>query len=393
MFSQVARRLHAETNPLYRLRDELVRQGITITDLVSGNVNELGIVFPAEDLESVWIAASRQAKIYRPDSFGQPAAREAVSGYYRDRGVSIPPGNILLTPGTSIAYWYCFKLLADEGDEILCPQPSYPLFDYIAALSGTRLIPYRLLESDGWSIDLEHLESTLSTRTKAVVLISPHNPTGCIAGIHELEALAEIAARHNLAIISDEVFSEFLLEEVGLPRPAAFAAPLVLTLNGFSKMFALPGLKLGWLAVTGEEDKTRQALRALELISDTFLPVNEIVQAAVPGIFARGAGFLAQYRDEIRKRWQIAWRLISCSEAISFCSPRGGFYVTLKLKDAAEDTVAESILRSSHCLVHPGYYYDMKPHHIVLSFVHTPGLLESALPALLRTIEESRQKT
>jgi alanine-synthesizing transaminase len=378
MFSRIASQLHADTNPLYRLRDELLAQGNRIVDLVSGNVNEHGIVFPPELLEQVLIAAAPQCRIYSPDSFGQRLAREAIAGYYAAHGISIPADRVLLTPGTSISYWYSFKLLADEGDEILCPSPSYPLFDYIAALSGVRLIPYRLRERDGWQIDLEHLEASLSTRTRAVALISPHNPTGHVSSTEELAALASIAARHDLAIISDEVFSEFLLAPEPLPRPASFPAPLVLTLNGFSKMYALPGLKLGWMGVSGEEGKVRQALRALEIISDTFLPVNEVVQAAVPGIMEAGGPFVREYSAEISRRWADAGFILGNCSGIEFVPPRGGFYVTLRLARLAEDDAAERLLRKEGLLVHPGHFYDIPPHHVVLSFVQEPQLIQTA---------------
>lgn len=303
MFSRVASRLHGETNPLYKLRDEITSAGHAVVDLTSGNVTEQGILFPQPLLEGILTEASRRSRIYRPDSFGQMPAREAVSRYYLAQGIEIPPEQILLTPGTSLSYWYCFKLLADEGDEILCPRPSYPLFDYIAALSGVRLVSYRLDEEQQWAIDFANIENSISTRTRALVVISPHNPTGHVSTQNELDKIGELALRHDLAIIADEVFSEFLIERRTLPRPTGSRAPLVLTLNGFSKMFALPGIKFGWMAVSGEQEKVRRAMRALELISDTFLPVNEIVQAAAPDIFEQGRDFLDSYAGEIRRRW------------------------------------------------------------------------------------------
>ena len=209
-----------------------------------------------------------------------------------------------------MSYWYCFKLLAEAGDEILTPQPSYPLFDYIAKLCGVQLRHYRLREDRGWAIDLNHLEDQITTKTRAIVLISPHNPTGMVAGESDLRALAEIAARHNLPIISDEVFSEFLFGMESLPRPASTNAPLVFTLNGFSKMFALPGMKIGWIGLSGDPRLVSKSLSALELISDTFLPVNEIAQFAVPQIFQQGLGFLSDYRkwidaDAEPLRWKL----------------------------------------------------------------------------------------
>ena len=383
MFSRIASRLHGETNSLYRLRDGLRSQGVGVVDLISGNVTEYGIAFPQDLLEGVLVRASRQCQIYRPDSFGQMPARKAISGYYQERGVIIPAGQILLTPGTSISYWYCFKLLADEGDEILCPRPSYPLFDYIAALSGVKLVSYPLREGKRWSIDLERLDACISTKTRALVLISPHNPTGHVASEEEIRDLAEVAQRHDLAIISDEVFSEFLLQGGVLPRPAAGSAPLVFTLNGFSKMLALPGIKLGWMGVSGSPNRVEQAMRAFELISDTFLPVNEIVQAAVPEALREGSGFLAWHIGQVRNRWRQAQEILSSTPHCDFVSPEGGFYVTLRLPNLDEQQATMELLGKEHLLVHPGYFYDMEPHHLVLSFVQRAEVIEDALTRLV----------
>src|SRR5262249_9692076 len=174
--------------------------------------------YPAETLAEILKEAAEAARIYRPDSLGQRPAREAITQYYR--GLQISSDHVVITPGTSVSYWYCFKLLTENGDEILCPQPSYPLFDYIARLAGVYMRQYRLDEKHGWAIDLDHLESQITTGTRAIVLISPHNPTGMVASEDELQRVAEIAARHALAIISDEVFSEFLFGLDAFPRAA-----------------------------------------------------------------------------------------------------------------------------------------------------------------------------
>jgi alanine-synthesizing transaminase len=391
MFSRITEKLHGESNALYRLRDELKNQGHAIHDLISGNVNDQGFIFPQDLLEDILVRGSRECRIYHPDSFGQICAREAVSEFYGAVGHAIDPAHILITPGSSLSYWYCFKLLADEGDEILCPCPSYPLFDYIALLSGVRLIPYRLSESRNWSIDIEHLEACISTRTRAVVLISPHNPTGHVASPEEIAGLGEVAQRHNLAIISDEVFSEFLIQKDSLPRPAGSAAPLVFTLNGFSKMFALPGVKFGWMALSGETEKVRQAMRSLELISDTFLPVSEIIQASAPEIFEHGRSVADDFARRIRKCWKMADGALAASRRFQYANPDGGFYVTLRLEDLDEEQVAEAILKENFQLVHPGYFYDMNPHHLILSFVHTPEIIGDQFPKLRRAIEKQSE--
>jgi alanine-synthesizing transaminase len=388
MFSKIVSHLRGESNALYTLRDRLKSQGHEILDLISGNINDQGFVFPQNLLEEILIRGSRQSGIYQPDSFGQLPAREAVCDFYAGCGHAVTPDRVLITPGTSLSYWYCFKLLADEGDEILCPCPSYPLFDYIALMSGVKLIPYRLQETQSWNLDIEHLEACLSTRTRAVVLISPHNPTGHIASSEEISAVAEVARRHDLAIISDEVFSEFLFGEQPLPRPMDGAAPLVFTLNGFSKMFALPGLKFGWMAVSGTREKVREAMRALEFMSDTFLPVNEIMQASAPEIFRRGKEICAGFARGIHDCWKTAENFLAQSRNCSYIKPGGGFYVTLQIGDLDEEKVAETILQEKHMLVHPGYFYDMDPNHLVLSYVQNPEVMRHAYPGWLGTLED-----
>jgi alanine-synthesizing transaminase len=392
MFSRIVSQFHGESNSLYRLRNDLQAQGCRIRDVVSGNINEQGFVFPENCLEEALLRGSRACRIYKPDSFGQISAREAVSEYYRESGCEIDPGCILLTPGSSLSYWYCFKLLADEGDEILCPCPSYPLFDYIALLSGVKLIPYQLQETRNWSINIDQVEACISTRTRALVLISPHNPTGHVSSLEEIAALADIARRHDLAIISDEVFSDFLLQTERLPRAIGTGAPLVFTLNGFSKMFALPGVKFGWMTISGDSDKVSKAMRSLELISDTFLPVNEIIQAAAPGIFEAGKAVRKDFALRIRECWGITKTQLDSSPSCRYSAPEGGFYVTIQLPDLEEEQAAEAILRENHIMIHPGYFYDMKSNHLVLCFVQKPEELQRFLPEMLETLDRMTAK-
>src|SRR5215831_9985233 len=365
-FSDFAANLGGPKNPLYMLHERLKTEGSKVVDLVRGNVNEHGIVYPPDILAGILKNAADAARIYRPDSLGQRPAREAIAGYYS--GLKLSSDQVLITPGTSVSYWYCFKLLAENGDEILCPQPSYPLFDYIARLAGLYMRHYRLDESNNWAIDLAHLESQITAGTRAIILISPHNPTGMVADDEQLKGLAEIADRHGLPIISDEVFSEFLFGMDSFPRIAATGAPLVFTLNGFSKMFALPGIKIGWMAITGEESLVKKSIAALDLISDTFLPVNEIAQFAVADLFLQGKDFLEQH-----KQWVFRCRKAAVEglAGLSFAPPRGGFYITLRTA-RDEEQIASTLLERESILVHPGYFYDISPDHLVMTFIDEP---------------------
>ncbi len=390
-FSPWAARLRVEINALYRERDAILARGWTVTDLVSGNVNAHGLIFPQDVLHDILKRAADAARTYKPDPLGQREARDAIRAFYRDSGLDIPADHILLTPGTSVSYAYAFRLFANPGDEILCPRPSYPLFEPIAKFAGVRVSTYRLDESREWAIDLNHLEAQISARTRAVVLISPHNPTGMIADADQIVALSEIVRRHRLPVVSDEVFSPFVYEGDSPPRIARAAAPLVLTMNGFSKMFALPGMKIGWIAVTGDRDLVRNAMAALETMSDMFLPVGEIAQFAVADIFRGGKTFLADYVSEMRRRRDAAVALLVASPHLQAIPPRGGFYVTARIvggRREDEEVVALDLLRERGILVHPGYFYDIEPPHLVMSFVHEGEPLRAAIGRMTEYLAE-----
>ena len=389
IFSSLSNAFPEKINHLYSARDVILARGEKILDFISGNVNQYGIVYPEAILNEVLQAAVPQARVYRPDSFGQSVTRQAICDYYEAQAVRLRPEEILVTPGTSISYFYCIKLLANNGDEILCPSPSYPLFETIARLSDVQLTSYRLREANGWEIDLDYLESRFTSRTRAIVVISPHNPTGMVASEKQLGSLAEIAQRHQLPIIADEVFSEFLFEIQTLPRPALTPAPLVFTLNGLSKMLALPGMKLGWMAVSGDPTLVKKSMRALEMISDTFLPVNELVQFITPEILKRGAEFLAHYKGWVRQCRDLALDAVSQCPNLKCVPPSGGFYLAARILGAErdEDDWVIDILDQCKVLVHPGYFYEIPPTHFVMTFVQESDSLREGLARLCKLLD------
>ncbi len=380
MFSGIVNQFHGLTNALYRERNTLLARGEKVIDLISGS--PYGIPYPESILSSALKTAGRKARGYHPDPLGQKVARKAISRFYEEEGILVPPDHVVLTPGTSISYWYAFQLFADSNDEILCPKPTYPLFDSIATLCKIKLVHYPLCEKERWTIDLHHLESMITPKSRAIILISPHNPTGAVASDVEVEGLVALAARYHLPIISDEVFSPFLLQRDTFARPAAFNAPLVVMLNGFSKMFCLPGLKVGWMALTGQKPLVRKAMEALEGISDTFLPVSEISQYAIPAIFKGGRPFLKEYRLQIRRRADRARRLLS--KTLSFVPPEGGFYMTSRINHVDEEEAVIGLLRNERLLVHPGFFYDMASPHIVFNFTLQPNQLTEGLRKMAR---------
>lgn len=395
-FAEIVKDFSGTANPLAQAQARLRATGGPLFDLISGNPTQHGLQFPSEILQAALHVAQTAADPYRPDPKGQMVARQAISDYYADRGLNLTPDRIVLTPGTSQSYWYLFQLLADPGQEILAPQPSYPLFDYIAALCRVTLRPYPLLRTgSGWALDLAALAAAVTSRTRAIILISPHNPTGHVATPDEVEALTTLATARRLPIIADEVFCEFIFGDVLHCRPAAQAvAPLIFTLNGFSKMLALPGAKLGWIGVSGQPALCDRALAALETIADTFLATHEQIQWAAPALLTQGRAFLADYRRQIAARAALAHTMLAGSTSFDLTPAAGGFYLTLAVERLTDDDEALAIALLDHIgiLTHPGWLYDMAEPMLVLSFLSEPATLGAQLPRLRAFLEGSSQR-
>jgi alanine-synthesizing transaminase len=392
MFSELTHHFSHPSNPLYALKNRLSQEGQLITDLTSGNVTQHGLQFPQDLLRAALVEGVAQSNVYAPNPFGLLRARESISRWYAAQNVTLFPEQLLLTPGTSLSYLYAFQLLTNPGDEVLCPSPNYPLFDSIALMAGIRLSHYPLDEKNGWRIDLKKLKDAITEKTRAMVIISPHNPTGMVATAQELEAIAELARYHQLPIIVDEVFASFIFQGAAYPRLKSDAAPLILTLNGFSKMLALAGLKIGWMGVTGEPNRVATALKGLETISDTFLPVADAAQWAIPDLLEKSADFQQSYSSEIKRRAHIMREALQGIPDLTSNYPEGGFYTTVQLPDSIdEEKIALRLLEQEHVLIHPGYFYDVLGNHLVMSHVSSEeeirescGKLQKAIAALSR---------
>ena len=223
------------TNPLGRLLAAKQGEGRTIYDLTVSNPTGLGFDYPTADILS---ALSMEASMaYHPDSHGLIDAREAVAAYYAQSGHPIGLDQLFLTANTSEAYGVIFKLLADPGDEILVPSPGYPLLAYLASFESLQPVTYPLRYDDrkGWFLDLDLLDALVTDKTRAIIAVSPNNPTGSYVGQDELQALDEICCRHGLALIVDEVFFDYKTDDPTVTPYSALNQTRCLTfvLNGF----------------------------------------------------------------------------------------------------------------------------------------------------------------
>src|SRR5580698_10650124 len=266
---------------LARALRERKESGQPIRDITASNPTQCGFTYDEAAILSP--LAAREALIYDPNPQGMLKAREAVCSYYRSQGATVDPVQIFLTTSTSEAYSYVFRLLCDPGDEVLIAQPSYPLFDFLAALDDVRLVPYALFYDHGWHLDVEAVRQRITPRTRAIALVHPNNPTGHFTKLQEREQLEKLCREHGLALIVDEVFLDYPLTQLDSRSFAVGPHPaLTFVLSGMSKIAGLPQMKAAWIAAFGPQGVLDQAQARLEVIADTFLSMNAPIQCALP---------------------------------------------------------------------------------------------------------------
>jgi len=370
----------SQPNPLSILLAEKRRNGAVILDLTESNPTRAGLDYPGGELLAA--LADSRALFYDPDPRGLLSAREAVAEYYAQRGVDVPASRILLTASTSEAYSYLFKLLANPGDEILVPRPSYPLFDYLAAMESVCVRQYPLRYDGVWHIDFEALADAITPRTRAIVVVNPNNPTGSYLKRAEWARLQTF----GLPILSDEVFSDFAFA----PDPTRVATltgtsdALTFSMSGLSKIAGLPQMKLGWIVAGGPDHAA--ALEGLEWIADTYLSVATPVQWALPRILAASEAVQEQIRRRTRTNLEHLSERSSVAGSPCRClHVEGGWYAILEVpRIRSEEEWALVLLAESDVLVQPGFFYDFEAEaFLVLSLLTPPAAFAEGLSRIL----------
>ena len=359
--------------------------GRPFIDLTESNPTRAGFDYPPDLLAPLGDARGLD---YAPSPLGAIEARCAIAADYERQGVPVAAGRIALTASTSDAYSLLFKLLANAGDEVLVPRPSYPLLDHLTRLDIVMSRHYDLDLHGAWSIDFPSLERAITPRTRAVLIVSPNNPTGSFISADELDRLAAICAPRGIAIIADEVFADYELEAGASGRASRAAARrdvLSFALGGLSKSIGLPQAKLGWIAVGGPEPLAAAALERLELICDTYLAVSTPVQLAAATLLERGA----EIRRAIALRVQANYRALqACTAGTPSCRvvpSAGGWYAVLQVPSL--ETEEELVLRllTDGVLTHPGYFFDFpRESFLVVSLLPPEATFADGLSRVLR---------
>lgn len=346
------------------------RSGRPLIDLTVSNPTEVQLDYGADLLAPL---ADPAALAYEPRPFGLREAREAVSADFARRGVDVSPECVLLTASTSEAYSFLFKLLCDPGDAVLVPRPSYPLFEHLTQLDGVQADPYLLDYHGRWSIDFDSLRAAVSDRARAVLVVSPNNPTGSFVSTHDLPRLADFCGSHGLALVGDEVFADYAFAGATVP-PSVLSLTDVLAfgLGGLSKSAALPQLKLGWVGVTGPSQEVAGALDRLEVICDSYLSVGTPIQHAAGKLIAGAGRMRAQVLARVQQNDAILRRLVAAYPALEALPVEGGWYAVLRVPATrSEEDLVVALLEHDGVVIYPGFFFD---------FAHEAFLVASLLP-------------
>jgi hypothetical protein len=379
------------SNRLSAALAQLHERQVPYDDLTESNPTRVNLAYPVRLLDALSSPASLK---YEPQALGMPSARQAVSGELRRRGLPTPADRVVLTASTSEAYALLFKLLCNPGDEVLVPAPSYPLFEFLANLESVTVRPFRLDYHGEWAVDMESVKRETGPRTRAVIVVSPNNPTGSYLKRFELDALAAHCSARQIALIGDEVFAEYVLD-VDVPRTCSVLAQrqaLTFSLGGLSKSLGLPQLKLGWMAVGGPDPLVRQAVERLELICDTYLSVGTPVQAALPSLLNYGAVVRTLIRERTARNYRALRDLVTRFPSVTLLPSEGGWSAVLQVAAMqSEESLVLQLLEHDRVLVHPGYFFDFPSEaFLVVSLLPEPAVFDRAMTRVLARVEIAR---
>lgn len=375
-------RWNLQPNRFSLLLEEKRRSGDRLFDLTESNPTRVQIRYPKDEIMA---ALSGGGFDYEPTAMGLASTRNAICRYYLDHDIEVSPDQLLLTSSTSEGYSYLFKLLADPGDEVLVPSPSYPLLDFLSAFEGVNLGTYRLEynHNTDWSLDKSSLEKAINSRTRAIVAVNPNNPTGSFLKTDEKACLVNICKTNDLALIVDEVFLDY-----GPSDSASFAKEtgcLTFVLSGLSKVCGLPQMKLGWILTTQSEGHPREACEKLELIADTYLSASTPVQNAAPRWLEMRSVVHRQIQRRVDSNRQTLEAMLGDS-ACRMLKSEGGWYAVIEVpRNLSEEELILALLDEDNVVVHPGYFFDFhREAFLVLSLLPSNDVFDEAVKRILK---------
>ncbi|MCX4749846.1 pyridoxal phosphate-dependent aminotransferase [Kitasatospora sp. NBC_01287] len=385
--------------PVVDQANALEEAGHSVLRLNTGNPAPFGFEAPEEILQDI-IRNLPNAHGYS-DSRGILPARRAVVQYYQQRGVAgVDVNDVFLGNGASELIQMAVQALVDDGDEVLVPAPDFPLWTAVVRLAGGKAVHYLCDEEAEWYPDLADIAAKITSRTKAIVVINPNNPTGAVYPKELLDGILDLARRHGLMVLADEIYDKILYDGVEHHCLAALADDvLTLTFNGLSKAYRVAGFRSGWLVVSGPKQHARDYLEGLTMLAGMRLcpnvPAQFAVQAALGGHqsihdLTLPTGRLTEQRD-------VTWRALNELPGVSCVKPKGALYAFAKLDPAVhrikddERFVLDLLLREKIHIVQGTGFNWPRPDHFRFVTLPRADDLETAISRIGRFLTTYRQ--
>src|SRR5215468_1544403 len=375
---------------LVGLSDQVKQQGHRVLYLNVGDPNIFDFAPPAHVVEAAYRAMRNNKNGYAP-SAGVPEALEAIRNEAERNGIKTVQ-NVFVTNGAGEAVDLCLTALLNPGENVLTPSPDYPLYTAVLCKTAAEMNSYYLNEEDGWQPDLDDIRRKINSRTRAIVLINPNNPTGAMCSRSLLEDLADLARRHHLVIFADEIYDQLILDDSEHLSIAALASDIpVVTFGGLSKNYLAPGWRIGWGMISGEAAAVKPFVEGIHRLLRARLCANHPEQYAIPAALNGPQDHLHEVRHKLRSRRDLTISWASKTPRVSCVTPGGAFYAFPKLDiPEGDDAFVRELCQQKHVLVVHGSGFGQKPgtKHFRIVFLPDEPTLTRAYAAVGEFLKE-----
>ena len=398
--AKLANVLYDVRGPIVDAAKQMEDEGQKIIKLNIGNLAPFGFQ-PPEEIVQDMIRNLPDSAGYS-DSKGIFSARKAVMHYTQEQGIEgVTIDDIYLGNGASDLIGMAANALLSEGDEMLVPAPDYPLWTAVASLSGGKPVHYLCDEANGWMPNLDDIRAKVTSRTKAIVVINPNNPTGALYSNELLLGIIEIAREHNLVIMADEVYDKVLYDGVKHTALASLATDvLTLTFNSLSKAYRSCGFRAGWMVISGDKESARDYIEGINMLANIKLgsnvPGQYAIQTALGGY--QSIHDLVKEGGRLRRQRDLAYELISAIPGVSCVKPQAALYMFPRLDPKMYPIQDDrqffmEVLRATRVMLvqGSGFNYPDNQHFRIVFLPHEDDLRE-AISRLAKFLEQYRAR-
>lgn len=372
-------------------RDQEHKEGFA--DLINTNFSSCGLGIPHAVWQDLLADQARIPPRYHPHPAGDPELRAAVLSYYAHRAEGAQTASVVITASASESYSHVFAARCSYGDTILLPRPGYPLFEDIAVRFGLSVKHYDLDPDHDWAPDPGQVESLVDDSVRAVVVISPNNPTGHVVSARLANRIAGMCRNHDLFLLVDEVFSEYVFDGSSPWIGGLFDDVRVYTINGMSKLFAAPQLKVSWVVVTGPQVNTRT--HELEVVNDMYLSAAPLSQSMAASLLTNHPELPAAIVGQVAKRRASMMGEVQTTPGLQAVPARGGIHLPVMfsnevLRPGIDDEALSIDLLERLVGTHPGYFYGIdQPVTLVMSYLANEETIQTGFSRIRDYVSET----